>query len=306
MRFHFSFIQHWKLWFVVSGLLVIIGIGGFFIRGLNYGIDFTGGTQFNLDFHQNVTATRIENTLNGIHLSGSTVIFLGKGRQNVLITTPNISEGQRNQVLNQLSRQVGHFNEISTNRVSSIIGQETEQRALIAVVIAMIAIVTYMAIRFEWRFALAGIAAMAHDVIITVGLIALIHIQLSENFIMAVLTIFGYSITDKIIVFDRIRENLHSRNKDGTLAELVNTSLNQVVVRSIYTSVTVLIALAALLVFAGSTIRDFSLTMFLGVVFGTYSSLFVASPIWMLWTQKQAPQKKIKPRRRSVDLEPEP
>lgn len=304
MRFHFSFIQHWKLWFVVSGLLAIIGIGGFFIRGLNYGIDFTGGTQLDLRFHQSVTTTAITNTLDSMHLLGSTVVFLGKGRTHAEITTPNISQAQRDQVLTTLSRKVGAFTEISTNRVSSVIGQETEQRALLAVVIAMAAIMLYMAIRFEWRFAIAGIAAMVHDVVITVGLIALIHIQLSQNFIMAVLTIFGYSITDKIIVFDRIRENLHTRKKNDSLDDLVNTSLNQVVVRSIYTSVTVLIALAALLVFAGSNIRDFSLTMFLGVVFGTYSSLFIASPIWMMWRKKEAPKKK-RPRR-SVDLEPEP
>ncbi len=304
MRFHFSFIQHWKLWFVVSGLIVIIGIGGFFIRGLNYGIDFTGGTQLDLRFHQSVTTTAITNTLDGMHLSGSTVVFLGSGRTHAEITTPNVSQAERDQVLTTLSRKVGAFTKISTNRVSSVIGQETEQRALLAVVIAMAAIMLYMAIRFEWRFAVAGIAAMVHDVIITVGLIALIHIQLSQNFIMAVLTIFGYSITDKIIVFDRIRENLHTRKKNDSLDDLVNTSLNQVVVRSIYTSVTVLIALAALLVFAGSNIRDFSLTMFLGVAFGTYSSLFIASPIWMMWRKKEAPKKK-RPRR-SVDLEPEP
>jgi preprotein translocase subunit SecF len=304
MRFHFSFVQHWKAWFVVSGLLVLIGLGAFFIRGLNYGIDFTGGTQLDLRFHHAVTATAITNTLDGLHLNGSTVVFLGKGRSNTEITTPNISQGERDQVLATLSSKVGAFTEVSTNRVSSVIGKETEQRALLAVLIAMVAIVLYMTIRFEWRFALAGIAAMAHDVIITVGLIALIHIQLSENFIMAVLTIFGYSITDKIIVFDRIRENLHTQKKNDPIEDLVNTSLNQVVVRSIYTSVTVLIALAALLIFAGSTIRDFSATMFIGVAFGTYSSLFIASPIWMLWHKRQVPQKK--PRRRSVELEPEP
>ena len=304
MRFQFSFIQHWKRWFVFSGLLILIALGGFFVRGLNYGIDFTGGTQLNLRFHHNVTTTAILHTLDTLHLSGSSVVFLGHGRTNAEITTPSISQSQRDQVLHVLTTKVGTFTEVSTNRVSSVIGQETERRALIAVLIAMVAIVLYMTIRFEWRFALAGIAAMAHDVIITVGLIALIHIQLSENFIMAVLTIFGYSITDKIIVFDRIRENLHARKKNQSLEDLVNTSLNQVVVRSIYTSVTVLIALAALLLFAGSTIRDFSLTMFFGVLFGTYSSLFIASPVWMLWRNKQVPQKK-RPRR-SIELEPEP
>ncbi len=302
MRFNVQFIQHWKMWFVVSLLLVLVGIGGFFIRGLNYGIDFTGGTQFNLAFRHQVTTTKIQNTLGALHIVGSTVVFLGHGRQHVQISTPNISERERSSVLGALRHSVGAFKEISSSRVSSTIGKQTERRALIAVVIAMVAIVIYMTIRFELRFALAGIAAMVHDVIITVGLIALIHIQLTVYFIMAVLTIFGYSITDKIIVFDRIRENLHLRKKHEELEAMVNLSLNQVVVRSLYTSVTVLIALAALLLFAGSSIRDFSLTMFLGVMFGTYSSLFIASPLWMLWRKKEQP-KKI--RRRLIE-EPEP
>lgn len=289
-RFHFDFVGHFKTWFIVSAVFVAVALGGFFIRGLNYGIDFTGGTQFQLRFQHGVTVTRLQRTLQSIHITGSTVVFLGKGTKFVQIQTPTISEAQRTEVLNRIRQQEGPYVEVSTNRISSIIGRQTETRALIAVVVAMAAIVLYIAMRFEWRFSLAGIAAMVHDVIIAVGLVALIHIQLSEYFIMAVLTIFGYSITDKIIVFDRIRENLHRRRKGESIEEMVNLSLNQVLVRSLYTSITVLIALATLLLFAGSTIRDFSLTMFLGVTFGTYSSLFVASPIWMLWRKKERPR----------------
>ncbi len=283
MRFHFRFIPHWKTWLMVSGLVVILAIGAFFVRGLNYGIDFTGGSQMNLKFHHAVTTTTIKTVLNQNHIAGSTVVFVGTGRQNVLVTTPTISEHERGALLTQFRQKVGQFTEISTTRVSSIIGQQTEQRALLAVLIAIVAIILYITVRFEWKFALSGIVAMIHDVIITVGLIALIHIQLSEYFIMAVLTIFGYSITDKIIVFDRIRENLKKKKKNDPLDELVNTSLNQVLVRSINTSTTVAIALLALLIFAGSSIRDFALTMLIGVIVGTYSSIFVASPIWLRW-----------------------
>ncbi|AUW93468.1 MAG: protein translocase subunit SecF [Sulfobacillus thermotolerans] len=295
MRYHFEFVRHWKTWFVLSGLLVILALGAFFIRGLNYGIDFTGGTQMNLQFLRPVTVTQIDHVLDADHLNGSTVVFLGKGHDNVLITTPTISEHERDALLSQLSRKVGAFKEISTSRVSSIIGKQTEQRALIAVVLAVIAIILYITIRFEWRFALSGILAMLHDVIITVGLIALIHIQITEYFIMAVLTIFGYSITDKIIVFDRIRENLAVRKKNDPLDDLVNKSLNQVLVRSINTSTTVIIALLALLIFAGSSIRDFALTMLFGVIFGTYSSIFIASPIWLLWTKREKGKGKSRP-----------
>ncbi len=292
MRFHFEFVRHWKTWFVLSGLLVVLALGAFFIRGLNYGIDFTGGTQMNLKFVHPVTTTAIKKVLDQDHLFGSTVVFVGNGRQNVLITTPTISEHERTVLLTQLGTKITHFREISTSRVSSIIGQQTERSALIAVILAVIAIIAYITIRFEWRFALSGIIAMVHDVIIAVGLIALIHIQITVYFIMAVLTIFGYSITDKIIVFDRIRENLPKKKKQDPLEDLVNTSLNQVLVRSINTSTTVIIALLALLIFAGTSIRDFALTMLFGVMFGTYSSIFIASPIWLLWRNRDLKNKK--------------
>ncbi len=296
MRFHFRFIPHWKTWFVVSGILVVLTLGAFFVRGLNYGIDFTGGSQLNLKFNQTVTTTLVKSVLDRNHLGGSTVVYLGTGHHNVLITTPTISEHQRGTLLTQFHKHIGAFQEISTTRVSSIIGKQTEQRALLAVALAIVGIILYITIRFEWKFAVSGIIAMVHDVVITVGLIALIHIQLTQYFIMAVLTIFGYSITDKIIVFDRIRENLHKKQRNDPLDELVNTSLNQVLVRSINTSTTVAIALLALLLFAGTSIRDFALTMLIGVIVGTYSSIFLASPIWWRWNlQGHGGKKRPKP-----------
>ncbi|MCY0865034.1 MAG: protein translocase subunit SecF [Sulfobacillus sp.] len=285
MAFQIDFLKRWKLWFVLSGILLLVALGSLAFRGLNYGIDFTGGTQLDLRFHQTVSSTAIRQVLDRDHLSGSTIEFLGNGQREVLITTPAISEAQRNRLLHQLAH-VGSYQEIATNRVSSIIGQETERTAVLAVAIATVAIILYITIRFELRFALAAIIALLHDVLITVGLIALIHIQLTQYFIMAVLTIFGYSVNDTIIIFDRIRENLHKQRKNEPLQDVVNKSLNQVLIRSINTSSTVLIALAALLIFGGSSIRDFSLTMLIGVFLGTYSSIFIASPVWILWRQR--------------------
>lgn len=294
MRFHWAFTRHTRIWFAISALLVLVAIVGLAWRGLNYGIDFTGGTQMDLKFAQNTQVAQVERVLAQNGLGDSTVVRLGQTGNEFLITTPNISETQRNTLLEKLRTQVGAFQEVSTNRVSSIIGQQTEQKALIAVLIAIAAIILYITIRFEFRFALSGILAMVHDVVITVGLIALIHIQLSQYFIMAILTIFGYSITDKIIVFDRIRENLQRRRKQEGYEEMVDLSLNQVLVRSIYTSTTVLIALATLLAFAGSNIRDFSLTMFIGVAVGTYSSICIASPIWLILRQRE--ERRARPR----------
>lgn len=295
MTFHLDFVKHYKLWFVLSGILMLIALFGIFVRGLNYGIDFTGGTQLQLGFNRSVTATTVTRVLNAQHLNQSQVVFIGKGRHDVQITTPPITESQRNVVLSKM-HSVGAYHEISTTRVSSIIGQQTERTALIAVLIATAGIILYIAIRFEMRFALAGIIALLLDVVMTVGIIALIHIVLTTYFIMAVLTIFGYSMNDRIIVFDRIRENLHKQRKGEPLEEVVNRSLNQVLMRSINTSSTVMLALAALLVFGGASIRDFSLTMLVGVFLGTFTSLFIASPVWMLWRNHDDERRRLAPR----------
>ena len=287
MHFHVDFVNRWKLWFVVSGVVMAVALFGIFVRGLNYGIDFTGGTQTVLNFNRPVASAAINRTLSSYHLTGSTVIYLGKSGRKVQITTERMGQSTRDAVLASLKKNVGAFSEVSSARVSGVIGQQTEETALLAVLLATVGIILYIAIRFEFRFAISAIIALVHNVVITVGAIALIHVSLSQYFVMAVLTIFGYSVNDTIIVFDRIRENLQRQKRGEPLVELVNRSLNQVVVRSINTSSTVMIALAALLVFGGASLVDFSLTMLIGVFVGTYSSLFIASPIWLLWRQKQ-------------------
>lgn len=295
MPFRVDFLKRWKLWFVVSGIFLIIALFGIFVRGLNYGIDFTGGTQMDLQFSHAISVTQVRGVLDGQGLAQSTVVYIGHGNRQVLVTTPTISEHERGVLLTKMN-SVASYKEISTSRVSSIIGQQTERTALIAVLIATAAIILYIAIRFEMRFAVAGIIALLVDVIVTVGLVALIHVVLTTYFIMAVLTIFGYSMNDRIIVFDRIRENLHKQKKNEPLDEVVNRSLNQVLMRSINTSTTVMMALAALLVFGGATIRDFAVTMLLGVFIGTFTSLFIASPVWVLWRKHDDAKRRTAPK----------
>jgi preprotein translocase subunit SecF len=287
MQFHFDFVRRWKVWFACSGTLLVIAVLSLAFRGLNYGIDFTGGTQMDLRFSRPVAESVIRTTLDRYRLADSTIVYVGRGNREVLITTPTISEGQRVSLLTAFHR-IAPFEAISTSRVSSVIGQETEQTALLAVLLATVGIILYIAVRFEFRFAISAIIALIHDVLITVGLIALIHITLTQYFVMAVLTIFGYSVNDTIIIFDRIRENLNRQKRGEPLEDVVNRSLNQVLVRSINTSSTVLIALAALLVFGGASIKDFALTMLIGVFLGTYSSIFIASPVWLLWRRHQS------------------
>ena len=290
MPFHFEFVKHWRAWFALSAILMLVALFGIFVRGLNYGIDFTGGTQMDLRFQHSVSSTALRGPLSQFHLSSnSSIVFVGSGHREALITTPTIAEHTRAALLAAFKARVGSFAAIGTSRVSSVIGQQTEQTALLAVLIAVVGIILYIALRFEFRFAMAAIISLVHTVVIAVGIVALIHIPLTQYFVMAVLTVFGYAISDTIIIFDRIRENLHLKKRGEALADLVNKSLNQVLVRSINTSSTVIFALLAILVFGGSTIRDFALTMLLGVLFGTYSSIFIASPIWLLWRSKTVP-----------------
>lgn len=287
MAFHFDFVHRWRIWFALSGSLLVIALLAFTLRGLNYGIDFTGGTQMDLRFNRPTPTRPIRHVLDQQGLQNSSIVFVGKAHQEVLVTTPTITESQRATLLQGFTRQVGPFHAISTSRVSSTIGQQTERTALLAVLLATVGIILYIALRFEMRFAVSAIIALVHDVVITVGLMALIHVTLTQYFVMAVLTIFGYSVNDTIIIFDRIRENLQRQKRGETLEDLVNKSLNQVLIRSINTSSTVLLALAAILVFGGASIKDFAMTMLIGVFFGTYSSIFIASPIWLLWRNKR-------------------
>ena len=207
MKIQLDFVKHYKLWFLLSGMLVLVALLGIFMRGLNYGIDFTGGTQMVVKYPRPVTSAAVSRVLKKENLSQSQVLFMGSSHQEVQITTPTISEHERNLVLAKL-KTVGNYQEISTNRVSGIVGAQTGRTALLAVLIATAAIIIYIAIRFEMRFALAGIIALLLDVVITVGVVALIHVTLTVYFIMSVLTIFGYSMNDRIIVFDRIREKI--------------------------------------------------------------------------------------------------
>lgn len=300
MSLKIDFIKHWKRWFVLSAVVTVIALYGIFVRGLNYGIDFTGGTQMNLKFSHAITTQAVNRVLDQDHLSQSTVVMIGTTHRQVLVTTPTISVGQRSQLLGKM-KTVGSYQEISTSQVSSIIGQQTERTALLAVILATVAIIIYITIRFEFRFAVAGIIALLLDVIMAVGMVALIHVVLTTYFIMAVLTIFGYSMNDRIIVFDRIRENLHRQKKNEPVEEVVNRSLNQVLIRSINTSTTVMLALAALLVLGGASLRDFSLTMLLGVFFGTFTSLFIASPVWLLWRLRDDARRRANPKPARAD-----
>ncbi len=282
---NFNFIGRRKVWFIASALVFVVAMASLFTQGLNLGIDFTGGTILDARFAKPVTTAAVRGVLAQFHLQNSIIQATGKSGHEVLITMPVISEHERGNLDAALTKHLGPFQTISLNKVTGVISATLVRQGILAVIIASLLIIVYMAIRFNARFALTGIAAVFYDALVSVGIISLLRVQVSSAFVAAVLTIIGYSINDRIIIFDRIRENLGRRNKES-VAEVANRSLNQTLVRSINTAATVIIAMLAILLFGGATTRDFAITMVVGVFFGAYSSIFVAAPLWVTWMER--------------------
>ncbi|MEL7568011.1 MAG: protein translocase subunit SecF [Dehalobacterium sp.] len=267
-----------KVWYIISLLIIIPGIFSLFIQGLNLGIDFTGGNLIQVKFEQNVTSAQVRNVFSEHVKEGISV--QETDNNNFLIRTPVLTEEQGAQVISSLTSQLGK-NEILRNElVGPLIGKELALNALYALAIASVLMVVYITFRFEFKFALAAIAALLHDVLIVVVLFSIFQIEIDSAFVAAILTIIGYSVNDTIVVFDRIRENLRGNKKEDREL-LVNRSVIQTLSRSINTVLTTLFPLIALLLFGGATIKVFALALLIGITSGCYSSIFIASPLWL-------------------------
>ena len=271
-----------KYTFSVSAGLVLVSLLAFAILGLNYGIDFRSGTMVDVVLSQPVDKETVERFLDkGQSQWGEYV--LTPGTERLSIRFKDVLGGEQ-----QMSFRTAFQSELDTgasfdmNVVGVDIAREQQEKALWGVLFASVGILIYVAIRFEWRFGLAAIAALLHDAIVVVGAFSLFRLEVNMPFIVAVLTVIGYSINDTVIVFDRIRENLRFAKikSHADLANLVNTSVRQTLTRSINTVVTVLIGAVLLFALGSPSIRLFSLAIIIGLAAGTYSSIFVASPLW--------------------------
>ena len=302
-----EFTRRWNTWFSISAVMVAIGIialvftaininAGTNLPGLNLGIDYTGGSLLTLDFAEEVTEGDIRSVLNSINLGGSTIQLAAARagtteRTTVIIRTPPIDEQQKDALTGALLAEVGPFETISDDSVHAAISRELRDKALMSLLIASIGMVIYITYRFEFKFAIAAIVAILHDSLAVIGFFALIRFPISGVFVAALLTIIGYSINDTIVVFDRIREKLKDRGRDS-LADTVDQGITETLPRSINTSLTTLFAITSVLIFGGPTLREFSLAMVCGIIVGTYSSMFVASPLWYLWKERELRQLK--------------
>jgi len=286
---HIEIISRRNIWFTISGVLVLLGLFFLVFRGLNLGIDFTGGTLLERDLGGRVSTEQVRAVLHSQELHD---IDFGKGvvqtvgGNNVLIRTRSLTNAEIKRLDAALEKKFGFLSVRRTEMVGPVIGKEILTDALWALLIAAAGVLVYVSVRFELRYGIAAIVALVHDVIIGLGFFALIGWEVNTPFIAAMLTVVGYSINDTIVLFDRIRENMRFR-KGEDVGEIANQSIIETLARSINTSITTLFVVVALFLLGGSTIKNFTLALLIGIVSGTYSSIFIASPIWVAWKKWQ-------------------
>ena len=276
-----------KVWFIISLLVIIPGLISMVARGFNFGIDFTGGTIIDLKFEKPVAIAQIRETLKPFGLDGATIQLSGASSDvatstDVMIRTVDLEEVQRKEVMASIREKVGGYEVMREEKVGAVIGGELILNAVLALVISWVLIILYVAYRFEFRFGIAAVLALIHDILIVLAFFSFTQRQVDSSFVAALLTVVGYSINDTIVIFDRIRENLklHFR-RGGDVVQLVNRSIYQTLTRSLYTVFTCLFTTFALFFFGGETTKDFAFALIVGFMSGCYSSIFIAGPLWL-------------------------
>jgi len=288
----FDFFSKWRIWLGISALMMVVGLASFGLQGLNFGIDFRGGTTVRTE-----STTAID-----VGLYREAIAPLGLGDISITeVFDPTFAEDQHVAMIRIQAQDSGEaisgevietlqttldavapgIKFVSVESVGPKVSGELVQTAILAVVLAIGAVLIYIWLRFEWQFALGAVVALVHDVVLTIGIFSELQIKFDLAIIAALLTIVGYSLNDTVVVFDRVRENLR-RYKKKDLSEVLNLSINETLSRTVMTSVTTLLALISLYVLGGDVIRGFVFAMMWGVIVGTYSSVFVASTI-LLW-----------------------
>ena len=300
----FDFLGKRRLAGMISLALIAVGIASLLVRGLNFGIDFTGGTLVEVSYKDSVTVERVREQLKSAQFDGARIQYFGTSRD-ILIRLPvgtvENSAGISSEIMETLrlpyletvaeSPQGGVQQcvselglgecKVQMRRVEFVgpqVGGELTEKGGLAMIYALIGILIYVAWRFEWRFAVGAVAALVHDVLITISIFSLFGLEFSLPVLAALLAVIGYSLNDTIVVFDRMRENFRKMRK-GSALEVMNSSLNQTLRRTILTSLTTLLVVVTLLLIGGEVIKGFSFALFIGILVGTYSSIFIASPV---------------------------
>ena len=287
----FKVIEKTKIWFSISLAIILVGVVLMATRGLNFGIDFKGGTKVVIDFGDSFDKVESDEVVKKYSADAITKTIETTQYE---IKSTDLDETKTSELFNALKEKYSLEDSalVSQSQIGPSVGKELARNAFLSVAVACVGMLIYIAIRFEFNFGLAAIIALLHDSLITLSVYAIFNIPVNSSFIAAMLTILGYSINDTIVIFDRIRENRHSMRR-STSAEIANVSINKTLSRSINTSLTTLVMIGAVTIFV-PTVREFSFPLLIGIAGGAYSSIFIASPIWVLLQNRKAKNKKVK------------
>lgn len=277
-------IENSKIWFSLSGIIIAIGIVMLFVQGLNLGIDFEGGTIITIGFEN--TDFEEKDITDILHKYASNGTINTVDKSNIEIRSNQLTNETSGELIAEILDKYSLKEEavLSTSEISPSIGKETAVNAFISLILASIGMLLYVAIRFEFKFGIASIVALLHDVLITLSVYTIFQVVVNASFIAAVLTILGYSINDTIVIFDRLREN-KKKIRSATNSEIANRSVNETLRRSLFTVITTLIAISSVYVFV-PTVREFTFPLIVGIIAGAYSSIFIAAPTWTILSDK--------------------
>ncbi|MET0801629.1 MAG: protein translocase subunit SecF [Actinomycetota bacterium] len=300
---HFRFVERRTIWFAISGVLVALSLIGLVVSGLNYSIDFEGGAKIQYPLQADVTVADISAVLEAAGRAGAEVQIVS-GDQVAIRTESLADTGDADALLAALADQAGiDTTEVNVEDIGPTFGADVRRQAITGLVVVLAAISLYIAVRFEPKMALGAMIALVHDVVITAGIYALVGREVTPETVIAILTILGYSLYDTVVIYDKIKENTESNTLVNRLGYVgvVDLSLNQVLMRSVNTSLVVLLPILSLLLFGGDTLKDFAFAMFVGVAIGAYSSIFLAAPLLSVFKMRERRYQQMEARRTARD-----
>ena len=297
---HLRVVEQRNRWFLLSGIVIVLSLGGLLFRGLNLSIDFEGGAQLQYADRSGVSVAEVTDILVANGHADSEVQIVNGDTISIRTSTLTNDAGERDKLLAALAAQAGVTqNDINQQDVGPTWGSEISRKALIGLIVVLAAIFAYIWLRFEWKMAFGANIALVHDLIITAGVYALVGRQVTPATVIAILTILGFSLYDTVVIYDKIKENTETSAMVSKLgyAETVTYSLNQVLMRSVNTSLVVLLPILSLLLFGGDTLKDFAFAMFVGVTTGAYSSIFIAAPVLAMLKEREPRYREMEARR---------
>ncbi len=291
-RFHIDVIGKTKIWFAISGIVILIGVIAMFVNGFNWGIDFTGGTIMEFQIGKSFDTADIIKILNNYKVKDFQVQKIGTKGDTVSIKTSPISNETRLSIIKDIESKYNLTENdlIMSQQVGPSLGAEIKFGMIRALLLASAVMFIYLGFRFEFEMSGAAVIALLHDVIILISIYAIFHITVNAPFIAAVLTVFGYSVNATVVIFDRIRDNLKIMRRSD-YAKIANVSVNQTLTRSINTTLTTLIMLVLMYFLGPKALKDFALPLLIGIISGTYSSIFISTPLWVLIKNREKRRK---------------